>query len=59
MIQLVQVGDKANTPRKEYIVDSTAEMNALPKEFATMVLNLEDAEIYVCNGSGVFVKITK
>lgn len=59
MIQLVHVGGHANTPRKEYIVDTTDEMNSLPKEFGTMVLNLENSEIYVCNGAGTYVQITK
>lgn len=59
MVQLVQIGNTANTPRKEYIVDTTEEMNALEKEFGTVVLNLEDAEFYVCNGSGVFVQVSK
>jgi hypothetical protein len=57
MTQLMQEGNTANVPFKSYVVDSTTEMNGLPKEFGTLVLNLEDASFYVCNGSGTFVKI--
>lgn len=59
MTKLFSVGSTSNTPNKTYIVDTTAEMNALEKEFGTFVINLQDANAYICNGSGEWVLITK
>ena len=60
MIQLVEEGNTANTPTKKWVVDTLDEMNnQVPKDFATIVICLEDANFYICNGQGSFVKITK
>ena len=59
MKALIKTGDASNLPIPQYIVDTVEEMNALDKIFGTMVLCLADSKIYVCNGSGVFVAITK
>lgn len=59
MKALIKTGDTSNMPIPQYIVDTVEEMNALDKIFGTMVLYLANSKIYVCNGSGVFVAITK
>lgn len=59
MKALIKTGDTSNMPIPQYIVDTVEEMNALNKIFGTMVLCLADSKIYVCNGSGTFVAITK
>ena len=56
---LLTIGNSSNVPRKEYVVDTTAEMNELKKEFGTLVLNLEDANFYMCNSQGEWVQISK
>ncbi len=59
MVKLVSVGNTSNTPNKTYVVDTMDEMNALEREFGTFVINLSDANAYICNGSGEWVLITK
>ena len=59
MKALIKTGDASNMPIPQYIVDTIEEMNALEKIFGTMVLCLADSKIYVCNGAGAFVAITK
>lgn len=58
MVQLVQIGNTPNINKKQYIVDTTTEMNAIADaEFGDIALNLEDAKFYVLNGSGTWVAL--
>lgn len=47
-MKLMREGDRANTNYKEYIVDTTTDLDGVKKEFGTMVVCLEDQKVYVC-----------
>ncbi len=47
--QNTDIGGRANTQYKQYIADSSAELENIPKEFCSMVFCLDDSSMYICN----------
>lgn len=58
MYKLISVGDKSNTPYKEFIVSTAQELaGAIVGEasFGDMALALDDGKTYVFNGTGFVI----
>lgn len=56
MTILVKEGDRANTPYKQYIIDTDAEVSDCEAKLGNIALSLESSTLFVCDGSGSWVE---
>lgn len=61
MVQLIQIGNSANTPHKRYVCDSVADIELIEHIFGNMAICLDENEdargIYMCNSANQYVKV--
>lgn len=50
--KLIKVGDSANSPCYQYVIDTASDLPNLEAVFGNIALCLDDQKIYVCNSTG-------